>query len=160
MLELGKDLLDRIEVWAVGRQEEQVCACGPDGAAHGVSLVAAEIVENHDVAFGEGRHEDFLDIEGEEFAIDRPVDDPGRIDPVAAQGGDEGQGFPVAVWDRCSEALAARRPAPECRHIRLDPGFIEKDQPAGFDPLLVGLPAQPLAGNVRSRLLSRQNRFF
>lgn len=160
MLEFGKDLLDGIEVGAVGRQEEEVRPCGPDGATHGLSLVAAEIVEDDDVALGERGHEDLLDIEGEELAVDRPVDDPRRIDTVAAQGGDEGQGFPVAVWDRRSEPPATRRPAPERRHIRLDPGFIEKDQPTGFDPMLMGLPSQPLAGNVHSRLLSRQNCFF
>ena len=51
-----------------------------------------------DVAFGESGHEDLLDIGGEELAVDRPVDDPGCIDPVAAQGSDEGQGFPVMGW--------------------------------------------------------------
>lgn len=65
------------------------------------------------------------------LAVDRPVDDPRRIDTVAAQSSDEGHGFPVAVRDRCSEPPAARRPAPQWRHIRLD-GFIEKDQPTGF----------------------------
>ena len=41
-LELGEDLLDRIEVGAVGWQEEEPCACGPDRAAHCLSLVTAE----------------------------------------------------------------------------------------------------------------------
>jgi len=31
VLELGEDLLDRIEVWTVGRQEQQARASGPDG---------------------------------------------------------------------------------------------------------------------------------
>lgn len=30
--ELGKDLLDRVEVGAVGRQEEELCANGADGS--------------------------------------------------------------------------------------------------------------------------------
>lgn len=47
------DLPDGIEVRAVGRQEEEACLL--DGAAHGLSLVAAEIVEDYDVALGETR---------------------------------------------------------------------------------------------------------
>jgi hypothetical protein len=33
VLELGEELLDRVEVGAVGRQEEEMGAGGPDGAA-------------------------------------------------------------------------------------------------------------------------------
>ena len=100
MLELGKDLLDGIEVRAVRRQEEEVRACGPDGTTDSLALMAAEIVEDDDVALGERGHEDPLDIEGKEFAVDRPIDDPRGIDAVAAQGGNECQGFPVPMRNR------------------------------------------------------------
>lgn len=131
-----------------------------DGAPNSLSLVAAEIVEDDDVTPGKGGYEDFPDIDGEEFAIDRPVDDPGRIDAVAAQGCDEDQGFPVAMRGRGGEPLAARRPVPKCRHVGLDPGFVKEDQSMSFDPVLVALPAVPFAGDVRSRLLGRQHCFF
>ena len=97
VLELGEDLFDGVEVGAVGRQEDQVSAPGSDGGAGGLGFVAAEVVQNDDIAWREGRGEDLLDIEEEEFAVDRAVDHPGRIDAVMAQGGDEGQGLPVAV---------------------------------------------------------------
>jgi hypothetical protein len=111
VFELGEELLDRIEVGAVGRQEEEVGAGGADGAASGLSLVAAEIVEDDDVALGEGGSEDLLDIEGEELAVDRAIDDPGRIDAIAAQGGEEGEGLPMAVRQAGLETLPARSPA-------------------------------------------------
>jgi len=45
-LELGEDLLDRIEIGRVGRQEQQVGACGVGGFAHGAALVRAEVVHD------------------------------------------------------------------------------------------------------------------
>lgn len=49
-LEFGEHHLDRIEVGAVGRQEEQMGAGVADGVARRLALVAAEIVENDDIA--------------------------------------------------------------------------------------------------------------
>ncbi len=85
-LELCEDLLDRVEVGRVGRQEEELGAGGADGAADGLAFVAAEIVHDDDVAGLERRDEELLDIGAEALAVDRPVEDAGRIDPVAAQG--------------------------------------------------------------------------
>ncbi len=42
---------------------------GPDEVAGCFALVAAEIVEDHNVALGQGRSENLLDIDGEELAI-------------------------------------------------------------------------------------------
>ena len=42
-LELGEDLLDRIEIGRVARQEEQLGAGAADQAAHRLALVTAEI---------------------------------------------------------------------------------------------------------------------
>src|SRR5213079_1125245 len=56
-LKLGEDLLDRIEVRAVGRQKEQLGADRADGTAHGFPFVAAEIVDDHDISGLEGGHE-------------------------------------------------------------------------------------------------------
>ena len=44
MFEFGEDLLARIEVRAVGRQEDAVGASGADGLASRFALVAAKIV--------------------------------------------------------------------------------------------------------------------
>jgi hypothetical protein len=41
MLELGEDLLDRIEIGTAGRQEDQVCAAVADVRACRLALVAS-----------------------------------------------------------------------------------------------------------------------
>src|SRR5829696_8278921 len=123
-------------------------AGGSDGAAGGLSLVAAEVVEDDDVAFGEGRPENLLDVEGEELAVDRAVDDPGCVDAIASQGGDEGERLPMAVRHAGLEPLSTRPPAAQGRHVGLDPGLVDEDEPSRLNPTLTGLPARPLAGDV------------
>src|SRR5215213_2765611 len=49
-LELGKDLLDRVKVGRIRRQEEQLGAGGADQPADRLALVAAEIVHDDDDA--------------------------------------------------------------------------------------------------------------
>ena len=49
-LELCEDLLDRIEVGTVGRQEEQLGASAADRLADGLVFVAAEIIDDDAVA--------------------------------------------------------------------------------------------------------------
>src|SRR3989338_9399071 len=70
VLELGEDLLDRVEVGTVGRQEDQMRAPGADSGAGGIALVAAEVVHDHHVAGGEGGSQDLLDIDEESLAAD------------------------------------------------------------------------------------------
>lgn len=40
------------------------------------------------------------------------------------------------------------------------PRTIDKDQALGVEPMLMGLPALPLARDIRALLLDRQDRFF
>ena len=97
MFELGEHLFDGIEVGAVGRQEDEVGAFGSYDGASGVAFVAAEVVQDDDIARRESRGENLLDVEEEDFAVDRAIDHPRRINPVVAQRGDESQGLPMAV---------------------------------------------------------------
>ena len=60
--EFGEDLLDRIEIGTVGRQEEQLGAGRPDRASDGFSLVTAEIVDDDNVAELKRWHQNLLDI--------------------------------------------------------------------------------------------------
>ena len=96
VFELGEHLFDRIEVGAVGRQEDEVSAFGSDDGASGLAFMAAEVVQDDDIARREDRGEKFLlDVKEEGFAVDRPIDHPRRINPSVAQRGDEGQGLPI-----------------------------------------------------------------
>src|SRR3984885_10839828 len=60
-LELGEDLLDRVEVGGVFGQEDEAGSDSSDGLPHLLPLVGAEIVEDHSVARLEGRDEELLD---------------------------------------------------------------------------------------------------
>lgn len=84
-LELGEDLLDRVQVWAVGRQEQELGTRGVDSLSDRGALVAAQVVHDNNVPGLEGRHQELLHISGEELAVDRPVEDARRIDPIMPQ---------------------------------------------------------------------------
>ena len=62
MLELREGLLDRVQVWAVWRQEEQMRSGIPDGLTDCLALVAAKVIHHHDVAARECRNENALHI--------------------------------------------------------------------------------------------------
>jgi hypothetical protein len=160
VLELCEELLDRIEIGAVRRQEEDAGACGPDGGAHGAALVAAEIVEDDNVVWLECRDQNLGDVEAEQFAVDWTIDDPRCIDAIMTQRGQKGHGLPMAIRDQRSQPLAAWPPAPERRHVGLDPSLIDEDQAFAIDPALISLPACPLACDVRPGLLRRDDGFF
>ena len=82
------------------------------------------------------------------------------IDAVVAQRRQEGHGLPVAVRRLGPEPLAARRPAPERRHVGLGPGLVDEHQPGRVDPALVFRPLRPPARDVRAVLLGRDQRLF
>ena len=66
----------------------------------------------------------------------------------------------MAVRQAGLETLPARSPAAQGRHVGLDPGLVDEDEPLRLDAPLMGLPAGPLTGDVRPRLLGRQHGFF
>jgi hypothetical protein len=104
VFELCEDLFDGVEIGAVGRQEDEAGAGGPDRGADRLAFVAAQIVENDNVPWLEGGDEDLVDIGGEAGSVDRPVEDAGRVDAVAAQGRQERESLPMPV------RAASRRP--------------------------------------------------
>lgn len=97
MLELGEDLFDRVQVGAVRREEQQPGADAADGLAHGGAFMAAQIVHDDDIAARQCRQKALLDIIGENLAVDRLVEDAGRVDPVTTQGSKERHRTPMPV---------------------------------------------------------------
>jgi len=117
--ELGENLLDGIEVWRVGRQEEEPGACSPDRRADRAALVSAEVVHDDDVTFPERRNQELLDVTPEGLAVDRAVDDAGRFDPIMPKRGKERHRAPVAVRNVSPQRGAATPPAMRPGHVRL-----------------------------------------
>ena len=66
----------------------------------------------------------------------------------------------MAVRDLGEQLLATGRPATQPGHIGFGPGLIQKNQPFRRQLALVGFPKPALAGDVRTILLGRKQRFF
>ncbi len=88
--------LDRVEIGGVWQQEQELCADVLEDRGGLWALVGGKVVEDDNVARLQGLGELGFDVEVEEFAIDGPADDPRRVQPVMAQGGNEGLGLSVA----------------------------------------------------------------
>jgi len=160
MLELGEEFFDRVEVGRVFRQEDQPRTSVPYGLTYGLGFVGTEIVHDHDVAGAQCRHEHLFDIDEEAFPVDRPVDEPRRVNPVMAQRGQEGHGIPVAEGSLADQALTTRRPAPQRRHIGLGPGLVDEDQPGRVDAGAMLQPLPSSMGDVRAVLFAGNQRLF
>jgi hypothetical protein len=159
-LELGEDLLDGIEIGAVGRQEEELGACGTDGAADGLALVTAEIVEDDDVTRPEDGHEDLLDVGEEALAVDRTIDDARSLDAVVSEGSEEGQRAPSALGRLGNQPGTAQCPAVSARHVGLGPGLVDKDQAGRVDSILILPPLSAPTGHVGTVLFAGVQAFF
>ena len=122
--------------------------------------MASEIVDNDDVARSERRHEKLFDVGLKALAVDRPIDDAGSIDPVAAQSGQEGQCSPMSLWHFGQKLAPAGRPATQAGHIGLGPGFVDEDQPFWIKPALIRFPTQPPSCDVGAILLGGEQSFF
>ena len=160
MFEFGEDLLDRIEVGAVWRQEQKARTFGPDSGPDGGLLVAGEVVEDDDVTFAERRAQLLLDPLGKARTIDRLIEHEGRVDPVAAQGGDECHRFPVAIGHLGMEPLTSGCPASQRGHVGLGPGLIDEDQACRVRPPLIFLPLLAPPGHFGAQLFGGKNAFF
>ncbi|MBB4351852.1 hypothetical protein GGE35_005643 [Rhizobium cellulosilyticum] len=122
--------------------------------------MAAEIIHDDDVAWLEHRHQLLFDISAKAFAIDWPVEDTRRCQPIVPQGTQECQRAPVAMWRKRSQTLASWSPAPDRRHVGLDPGLVNKHQSLRIEVLLQGLPSLSSAGNIGTSLFKGEQRFF
>ena len=160
VFELGEDLLDRIEVWGVFWQEEEFGAGGTDGAADGLALVAAEVIQNDDIAGSQGGNENRLDVEPEPFTVDRTIDEPRGIDAVATQCRQEGHRLPATVRNFGVQPHPARRPSAQRCHVGLGPGLIDEDEALRLDATLILDPLRPPPRHVGPVALASHQAFF
>ena len=160
MFEFGEYLLDRVQIRAVGRQKDQVGSCRSYAGSDCFSLVAAEIVEDHQVAWLEDSEEELFDLALKAFADDGAVEHARRGDRIATQGGEKSHGLPMAVRHMLNQPFALSAPAAQRRHVGLHPGLIDEHQPLDVDARLILAPPGAPLGNVRPLLLGGANAFF
>jgi hypothetical protein len=130
------------------------------GSANRPPLVAAEIVDDDDIARPQGWDENLLDVESELLAVDRAIEQPWGITAIVTESGQESQGLPATLRHLGPEPQAARPPPSERRHVGLGPGFIDEDQAGGLDPGLMGFPLRPPSRDVGTILLAGEHSFF
>jgi hypothetical protein len=66
----------------------------------------------------------------------------------------------MAVRGEAAEASALWPPAPDRRHIRLDPSLVDEDEAVRIDASQPSPPALAFARNIDPRLLKGEDRFF
>ncbi len=153
-------MLDGVQVWAVGWQKDQSGACVTDRLAHGLALVASQIVEHDDVAMAQCGDQALFDPCQKAAAVDGAIQDARGTNAIGPQTGDKGQRLPVAMRDFGDQALATRAPPADRRHVRLGPGLIDKDQARGVNLVLMAFPELPFARHVRTILFAGVQAFF
>jgi len=159
-LELGEGHLDRVHIWAVGRQVEDLSTAIGNRLADAGHLMGRQVVEHHDIATLEGRCQDVLDVHAEGIAIHGAIEHPGCGHAGEPQAGDEGHRLPVAEWRLVTAALTNWRPAIEPRHLGVHSSLVEEDQALGIKEWLCGSPQLAPRGHVRPILLGCSQRFF
>ena len=162
-LELGECHLDRVEVGTVRRQEQEPRADVFQDAGGLRAAVGGEVVEDHDIALLQGRGQLGFDIEVEEFAVYWPTNDPGRVQPVMAQGGDEGLGLPVSEGGVIDQTRPAGGPSCRLGHVGLERGFVDKPyacQHVTHEWLAAVDPDIARQRDIRPLLLDRPQVFF
>ncbi len=159
-LELGESHLDRIEVWRIGRQIEQLCADSFDPFANAVDLMSRQVVHDDDVALGQAGHEEFFDINEEGRAIHWSVQDERRNQAIAPQAGGECRCFPMTPGRFADQAPAFRAASAQADHVGAGPGLVDEHQPIGVKLRLLRLPVLSGFGDVGPVLLAGVQRFF
>ena len=149
VLILAKALFNRIEVWRVGGQEQELGFGRADGGANGAALMTSEVVHDDNVAWREDREENLLDISAEACAIDRSVDDARRGEPVATQRRQEREGSPSPEGRFGDEAFASGASAMGAGHVGFRPGLVDEHKPPRIDRRLTRLPPLTPPGDVR-----------
>lgn len=147
-LERGEDLLDRVQIGTVGRQEEQMGAGLPDRPSNRHAFVTAEIVEYDNIAWTQPWHQELRHPGEEQTTVDQSVEDAGCDNSIRPQPGHKGHGFLVPMRHRRDQALAPSCAAVGAGHVGLGPGLIDKDQARGVNPALMTFPAFALVGDI------------
>ena len=97
-LQLGKRVLDRVEVGRVGRQKPEPGTCRVDRSTDAGNLVGGQIIHHDGLAWSQGGDEHLLDIREESRAVHWPIKHHGCGQAAKPEGRDERDRFPVMGW--------------------------------------------------------------
>lgn len=158
--QLGEEVLDGVEIRAVGRQEHQGSAPGFDGLTDPGHLVRTQIVGDDKIAWPQGRAQHLAHVFQKGRPVHRAIQKPGSLQAIAAQGRHESIGVPVAVGDFVYAALALLSSTVSARHIGGEARFIQKDQSGAFPSPLIAAPLLSRQPHVLALLLAGVQRFF
>ncbi len=157
--EFGEGHLDRIEIRAVGRQEQEARAGGGDEARRRFILMARQVVEDHCVAFAQCRNEDLLDIGEEALGVDRPIKHKRGYQSLAGQAGKKRRRLPMSMRRMAQGTCADVGPGVTTRHRRRRPGLVEEDEPTAKAGLRAP-PRLPALSDVGTILFAGVHGFF
>ena len=144
----------------VGKQVQDLGFPGLDRFPDTGNLMARQIIENEDVAGGECRRQNLLDIGSEEVAVDRAVEHVRSGDAGRSQTGDQGGRLPMAVRNRREQAQAAGAAAQAAGHVGGRPGLVKKNQAFRIEGRLATDEDTPLLNHIIPLLLGGVQAFF
>ena len=104
--QLRKRVLDRIQVRTVFRQKPETGPAVLNRPADRRTLVTRQIVHDDDVAGGQRRDEDLLDVGEEARAVDRTIEDGGRGKARHAERGEKRRRMPPPIGRVVGDARA------------------------------------------------------
>ena len=97
----------------------------------------------------------------EALAVDGAFEKPWGFDPVVAQGRQESDGLPAAMWNLGAiEPLATRRPPSQGSHIGPGPGLVDEDKPLRINAFLMLYPLRSPARDVGTFPFASRHAFF
>ena len=152
--EFGEELFDGVQVGRIRRQVEQRGLRRRESFFHSSHLVAAEVVEDHDVPGLQGGAQKLLHPSQEQFAIHGPVGDQGRRQLIVPQTRQKRGRLPIAIGGRCDAALSAGR------QVGRGPGFIDEHELSYVQVRLSRAPGAPRHLHVLALLLAGVQSFF
>jgi hypothetical protein len=134
--ERGKNLLDQIEVWRVGRREQQMSASRADQLPQHGALVGLQIVQDDNIPAPKRWSQSLLDIGRKGVAVDRSVEHERRGDAILMHRRLECHSFPMAMlnFGNGRPAAAALLPATRVRHVGSGPRFVNENETGWNNP--------------------------
>lgn len=159
-LQLGKRLLDRIQIGAVFRQIPETRARGLKRPPDRWTFVTRQVVHDDNVAGRQRRDQDLLDVGEEAHAIDRPIEDGWCRQARDAQRGEKRRRLPAAVRRLVGHTRPVEAAAVAPHAIGSYSTFIEKHETRGIERGGGRLPGGAGERDISAIVFGRAYRFF